>query len=37
MLERIAGARMVTLEAAHLSSVEAVEVFSRSVLDFLHG
>lgn len=35
LVERIAGSRMVVLEAAHLSSVEAAEVFERSVLDFL--
>lgn len=35
LVEHIAGSRMVVLDAAHLSSVEASEVFARSVLDFL--
>lgn len=35
VLERVSGSRMVVLEAAHLSSVEAAEVFTRSVMDFL--
>lgn len=34
--ERIAGARLVELEAAHLSNVEAGDAFSRQVLNFLH-
>jgi 3-oxoadipate enol-lactonase len=33
--ERIAGARVRTLDAAHFSNVEAVEPFTAAVLDFL--
>jgi 3-oxoadipate enol-lactonase len=35
--ERIAGARLVTLDAAHLSNVEQPEAFASAVLDFLAG
>jgi 3-oxoadipate enol-lactonase len=35
MQERIAGAELFELPAAHLSNVEAGELFSRRVLDFL--
>ncbi|WP_369959168.1 3-oxoadipate enol-lactonase [Pseudomonas benzenivorans] len=37
MAERIAGARLLELHAAHLSNVEAGEAFTRPVLDFLKG
>jgi 3-oxoadipate enol-lactonase len=33
--ERIPGARLVTLDAAHLSNVERAEAFNAAVLDFL--
>ena len=33
--EHIAGAELVTLEAAHLSNIEQPEAFTRSVVDFL--
>jgi 3-oxoadipate enol-lactonase len=33
--ERIAGSRMVTLDAAHLSNVEQHEAFNSALLDFL--
>jgi 3-oxoadipate enol-lactonase len=33
--ERIAGARLVELDAAHLSNVEAASAFNAAVLDFL--
>jgi 3-oxoadipate enol-lactonase len=33
--DRIPGARMVTLEGAHLSNVESAEEFTAAVLDFL--
>ena len=33
--ERIAGARMATLDASHLSNVEAAQAFSSTVLTFL--
>ncbi|WPC03424.1 3-oxoadipate enol-lactonase [Pseudomonas benzenivorans] len=35
MAERISGARLLELHAAHLSNVEAGEAFTRPVLDFL--
>ncbi|MCF5709520.1 3-oxoadipate enol-lactonase [Pseudomonas syringae] len=35
MIQRIAGAQMVELQAAHLSSVEAGDAFSKPVLAFL--
>ncbi|WP_038818154.1 hypothetical protein, partial [Pseudomonas syringae] len=35
MIERIQGAQMIELHAAHLSSVEAGEAFSAAVLAFL--
>ncbi len=35
MQQRIAGARLLELEAAHLSNVEAGDAFTRPVLDFL--
>ena len=37
MEQRIAGAERVDFDAAHLSNVEAGEVFTRAVLDFLRG
>ncbi|QLC74815.1 3-oxoadipate enol-lactonase [Pseudomonas sp. LPB0260] len=37
MAERISGARLLELHAAHLSNVEAGEAFTRPVLDFLKG
>ncbi|RMQ47744.1 3-oxoadipate enol-lactonase [Pseudomonas cichorii] len=37
MVERIQGARMIELHAAHLSNVEAGEAFTRPVLAFLTG
>jgi 3-oxoadipate enol-lactonase len=37
MAERISGARLLALHAAHLSNVEAGEAFTRPVLDFLKG
>ncbi|MCW3150045.1 3-oxoadipate enol-lactonase [Stutzerimonas stutzeri] len=37
MQQRIAGADLVTLDAAHLSNVEAGEAFTLRVLDFLRG
>lgn len=37
MEQRIAGAKRVDFDAAHLSNVEAGEVFTRAVLDFLRG
>jgi 3-oxoadipate enol-lactonase len=33
--ERVPGARLVEVEAAHLGNVEAAEAFNRAVLDFL--
>jgi 3-oxoadipate enol-lactonase len=33
--EHIAGARLVTLAAAHLSNIEAASAFDDAVLDFL--
>ncbi|WP_439888400.1 3-oxoadipate enol-lactonase [Pseudomonas sp. MBLB4123] len=35
LAERIAGARLIELPAAHLSNVEAAAAFTRQVLDFL--
>jgi 3-oxoadipate enol-lactonase len=35
--ESVPGARMVALDAAHLSNVEAQADFTRAVLDFLAG
>ncbi|MFJ4143092.1 3-oxoadipate enol-lactonase [Pseudomonas sp. NPDC089734] len=37
LIERIQGAQMIELHAAHLSSVEAGEAFTRPVLAFLTG
>ncbi|HEY6098624.1 MAG TPA: 3-oxoadipate enol-lactonase, partial [Anaeromyxobacter sp.] len=37
LAERIAGARLVELEAAHLSNVEAAAPFTRAVAGFLSG
>jgi len=37
MQARIAGAKLVEFEAAHLSNVEAGDAFSRQVLDFLRA
>ncbi|SDH08599.1 3-oxoadipate enol-lactonase [Pseudomonas flavescens] len=36
MQERIAAAELVEFDAAHLSNVQAGELFTRRVLDFLH-
>jgi 3-oxoadipate enol-lactonase len=35
LCERISGARLCTLDAAHLSNVEAADAFTAAVLDFL--
>jgi 3-oxoadipate enol-lactonase len=35
--QRIAGARVVELDAAHLSNVEQADAFTRALLDFLPG
>jgi 3-oxoadipate enol-lactonase len=35
--ERIPGAKYVELDAAHLSNIEAPEVYTKTVLDFLAG
>ena len=35
--ESVPGASMVTLDAAHLSNVEAQADFTKAVLDFLGG
>lgn len=35
--KRVAGARLVELDAAHLSNVEQAEAFTAGVLDFLSG
>lgn len=37
LVDRVAGARMIELHAAHLSNVEAGEAFTRPVLEFLIG
>ncbi|MEG5263316.1 3-oxoadipate enol-lactonase [Pseudomonas sp. JDS28PS106] len=37
IVQRVSGARLVELPAAHLSNVEAKDAFTRPVLDFLTG